>query len=483
MTIGTLNRVHAAPCWPSSDNPPPTNGPTGDVEFSYNPQDQVTMQPSTTTVHGVGQGPSVEKAAVRSDSPAPKDDKYVYEQSDSRYHTANAFAATAKTIEIFEQALGQSFDWAFRGSQLKVNGDKGDMLNAYYSRNDGSINFFHSRDSVFNRTVYSGDSGEVVSHEAGHAILDGLRPGYLSSFSPDPGGFHESFGDVLAMLVSLKDDRVLDKVIEQTGGDLSRPNVAAHLGEELGMAINHYTGGNATGGDYTRTAINNFKWQDPSTLPSRAPHDQLSREVHSYSRLWTGAFYDVFKGINEAYQAQGKSPKEALAAAADEGLHIYGSLMKTAPSGNFAYRDMAQALLRADAQFNDGKRSDLIRDVMVERRILPQSFEMAELDSANPTGELRELQTTLKGDQFGQFEGAVVRTQIDSVADIAGDSGREAKLQADVKQLIDDGRILYTTPGQSVAQSDLFDKEGNPYIGVVRWESGQMEIERVKVLA
>lgn len=482
VTMPTISpQYKAAGCFPGSS--PPPEGPKGDVEFSHNPQDLVSMEPGTLVVHNVGNGPSVEKAAVKSDHPTPNNDSYVFDKSDSRFHAANAFAATAQTIEIFEGAYGESLPWAFRGAQLEVNGDKGEMLNAYYSRNEGSINFFHSFDSTFNRNVYSGDSGEVVAHETGHAILDGLRPSYLRTFSPDPGGFHESFGDVLAMLVSLKSERVLDKVIEQTGGDLSRPNVAAHLGEELGMAINHATGRNTTGGDYTRTAINDFKWQDPSTLPGSAPHDQLSRQVHSYSRLWTGAFYDVFKGMNESYQAAGMEPKAALAAARDEGLKLYGALMHTAPHGDHGYRDMAHALLRADGSANNGQRSELIRSVMVERRILPQGFTMEQLDRQEPTGELRTLDIQLQGKEYGQFEGARVRTEIDASFDVASDGSRRSKLANDMLDLIKDGRVLYTTPDQKVKPADLFDKDGNPYIGVVHWDSGEMEIERVGILA
>ena len=484
LSLPTQIAHRTASCFPGGGGGGKTpEGPKGDVEFSYNPQDQVHMEPGTTIVHDVGNGPSVEKAAIKSDFPSPKNDSYVYDTSDSRYYAANTFSATAKTIEVFEEAYGEPIQWAFRSPQLTVNPDKGEMLNAYYSRNEGSINFFHSFDNVFNRDVYSGGSGEVVAHETGHAILDGLRPGYLGTWSPAPGGFHESFGDVLAMLVSLGDERVLDKVIEQTGGDLSQPNVAAYLGEELGMAINNSQGSNVTGGDYTRNAINDFQWQDPSTLPGRAPHDQLSKQVHSYSRLWTGSFYDVFQGMHQSYMDGGMDAKEALAAARDEGLKLYGALMHEAPHGNHTYRDMAEALLRADANANGGSRSDLITTVMQERRILPQSFGLNQVNMSTPTGELRTLEVTLKGQEYGQFEGAVVRTPIDSNMSLASDGQRRSELADDVLGHIQAGRVLFTTPGQQLSEQDYFDQDGNPYMGVVRWESGQMEIERLPILA
>ncbi|MEW6280934.1 MAG: hypothetical protein AB1758_20130 [Candidatus Eremiobacterota bacterium] len=466
---------------------PPAQGPTGDVEFSYNPQDGVVLEPGTTVIRGVRPGPSVEKARLGSGAPAPRNGNYVYSPQERGFHGANALAAVARTIEIFEKALGEPIKWAFRGQQITIHPDGGQMINAYYSRQDGSLNFFHDTDPVTGRTFYSGDSGEVVAHETGHAILDGLRPGYLSTWSPDPGAFHESFGDVLAMLACLQDDRVVARVVEQTGGDLSRPNIAANLGEELGVAINHASGENVTGGDYTRTAINKFVWQDPSTLPERGGPDQLGSEVHDFSRLWTGAMYDVIKGITDDNMQKGMGAAEALKAASTEGLQLYAGLMRTAPRGDHTYRDMAVALLQADRQFHDGKRSGLIQKVFTDRRILPQGLDIPDARDTRafvPEEEaVRKVQVSLDGPRFGRFSGALVETGVDSGQALFSDAESSQRVQQNLERLIAQGRILYTDPGKPVSQQDLIDPQGRPYIGVVRWEDGQMQIERVKILS
>ncbi len=436
------------------------------------------MDAGTTTVANVGAGPSTDKARIKS-TVAPVNGNYVFETADTRFLAANALAAVSKAIDTFETAYGAPVKWAFSSPQLAINHDAGEMLNAYYQRNSGSLNFFHATDKVTGELVRSGASGEVVAHEAGHAILDGVRPGYLSSWSPDPGGFHESFGDVLAMLVGLKDERVLDKVVEQTAGDLGQQNVAAHLGEELGMAINHQVGGNATGGDWTRNAINDFKWQDPKTLPANAGPDKLSREPHSYSRLWTGAVYDIIKDITNENLAAGQGAKQAISGAADEMLKLYGKMMKLAPNGSFAYKDMAQALVKASEDVSGGAHTGRIRSVMAERLILPQTG----LDDYQiPTGDTQVIEATLKGAEFGQFEGARVSTVVDSGQSFAPDEGTEQQLQADLKSLIDDGRIKYTMPGQRVSDRELIDAHGEPYVGVVRWDGQGMLIERNPVL-
>ena len=58
-----------------------------------------------------------------------------------------------------------------------------------------------------------------------------------------------------------------------------------------------------------------------------------------------------------------------------------------------------------------------------------------------------------------------------------------ADLKHDMKRLIDAGRILYTEPNQTLQTKDLFDKDGVPYAGVVRWIDGNMVIEKNTIIA
>ena len=463
---------------PAQQPPAPAPQPpaTNDIEFSFNPQDKMVMEPGTFVVPGMRPDGTTSKFTL--DEPLEaKDGKFVYSQDEHSYHAANAFAAANRMANMFEQAWGQPIKWA-RAERLTVHGDEGQDLNAYY---DGEgLHFFHY--PVGQGMVYSGDSGEVVGHECGHALLDAVRPGYFSTWNTDPGAFHESFGDVVALLGSLRDERTLDKVLEQTGGDLSKANSAAELGEELGTAINTVVGHDATGGNFTRNAINKFTWQDPNTLPDSGPPDELHNEVHDFSRLWTGAFYDIFTGIVNQNVAEGQDVKSAILAATDAGFKMYADLMRPgyAPEGEFTYRDMAAAMVKSENEQNAGKYTGLISQVMSDRKILPQESGLVApqvLDSGT-----RTLGTTLKGDQFGQFDGARVETLLSgSQASLVGDGAQADQLSAQMARLIKAGEIKMTDPNQVVTSKDLFKKNGEPYRGVVRWVDGQMTIERVKI--
>ncbi len=482
-----LNPVSRPAGNPLPATSPAANPPTGEVEFSYNPQDQVVMAPTTIKVKGVESGPSTERASLSGTKLEPKDGKYVFEPADKSYVAAATLATVAKTVEVMEKAYGSKIPWAFRSEKIRVYPDAGKDFNAYYSRQAGSLNFFHDTDPKSGQVVFSGKSGEVVSHEVGHAMLDGIRPDYLGTWGTDPGGFHESFGDIMGMLMALQDDKSVDIIARQTGGDLSKQNSLAHTGEELGAAINNSVGKNVTGGNYVRNAINNFTWQDPSTLPERGGPDQLGSEVHSWSRLWTGAFYDVLKGMVNQNMAAGMTPAQALKAAGDENLQMYGYLLKEAPRGEFTYQQMANTLLKVDAKYMGGKNQELLRQVYTDRKILNPSLfasePVASVSHDSNGREVRNVGITLTGDDFGMFSGARVETQVDGSFPLVKDADSQNRLKANMKRLIAQGRILYTEPHQRLSTSDYFDCEGVPYTGVVRWVDGQMTIERVPIVS
>ena len=71
--------------------------------------------------------------------------------------------------------------------------------NAYYSKDNRGIYFgyFPGNDGGL---VYTCLSHDVITHEATHALIDGLRETYTVPSHPDQAGFHEGFADVVALL-------------------------------------------------------------------------------------------------------------------------------------------------------------------------------------------------------------------------------------------------------------------------------------------
>ncbi|MGM9997904.1 MAG: hypothetical protein ACI38Q_00650 [Candidatus Bruticola sp.] len=461
-----------------------------EIEFSYNPQDETVMDPVTIdlkTEHGkTAKAPRTENVKfVKKERLKPNaDGSYVFDKGTPKYAAANSMATVQHTIDSMEKILGYDITFAFGDKQILLDSDAGVDLNAYYSRDEESLNFFHDFDPVKKETVYSGASGEVISHEVGHAVLDAVRPGFLTSWSADTNGLHEAFGDLTALYMSTQNDQVCQLAAQQTGGDLSKPSLLSDTGEHMGRAINNKYNVHTEPRDYVRCMINDCKWEDPSNIDSEEPTPEhpVSTEMHDWSRIFSGAQYDVMAAITKRNMSEGMDAAQAIKAAGQESMELLVGAVKISPTHDASYRDIALAMLKVDARSNEGKAHDIILSTFKERNILEEGDDTP-AETMTITAQPRDLTITLDGPEYGKFAGAEVTGKDTSSGAIGIMSDPGDKLAKDMKRLINSGAILYTEPNQVVEKKDLFDKNGNPYMGVVRWTDGKMVIERNKMIS
>jgi hypothetical protein len=199
------------------------------------------------------------------------------------------------------------------GGTLTANLNAGTDLNAYYDR--AGLSFF--RQTVSGVTVWSGDSPDIVCHETGHAILDSLCPGLWDAASAEIAAFHESFGDMTAVLSGLSLASIRQEVIGETTGELSRSSRLSRLAEQLGWAIRQLSP-SSVDADCLRNAANEFFYKDPTGLPPSGPANQLSSEPHSFSRVFTGAFLESIAGIAHVLAGTAEVDDEALETAGSD---------------------------------------------------------------------------------------------------------------------------------------------------------------------
>lgn len=190
------------------------------------------------------------------------------------------------------------------GSVMPVFMDEGEDLNAFYDRQ--ALHFFHGR-GADGRPVFSGASPDILLHEMGHAILDALKPQLFDVASQEAAAFHESFGDMAAILGALQLPSLRTAILRDTDGQLARNSRLSRLAEQLGAAIRAQRPGSVDP-DCLRNAANSFSYADPSTLPPRAPAAQLSSEAHSFSRVFTGAFLDALAAMLRVHAANPDAP-------------------------------------------------------------------------------------------------------------------------------------------------------------------------------
>lgn len=250
------------------------------------------------------------------------------------------------------------------GPVLPVGLDEGVDLNAFYDRT--KLAFFH--EAVGGKTYYSGESPDVVCHELGHACLDAHRPELFDAPFVEAGAFHESFGDMSAILSQLQLKTVRLAVLNGVKGNKASP--LSRLAEQLGQAIRQLAP-TAVDRDCLRNAYNAFKYVDPQTLPDSAPASQLSAEVHSFSRVFTGAFYEILSGM---LKIRSTKPTEAqLAAVAADFARLLMDATTAAPVQPDYFAQVAAHIIDADTLRFGGKYRQALVATFVKRRIVPQS--------------------------------------------------------------------------------------------------------------
>ncbi len=298
------------------------------------------------------------------------DGNYIFAEGSDGISQVNAQVVTNGTLQLFEDYRGGGIEWA-SGRQITVTPHKQEGRNAYYSR-FGGMNYFYSESPGLGRVMKTANSTDVVSHETGHALLDGLRPGYFGTHDDETGAFHEAFGDCAAMLKGLTDAGNRTQMLEQTGGDLRKQNLTASLAEEFGAArVLDNSDPSDDHRTFLRNALNGFTYTPPSQQPpGRGSDTELGREVHAFSRLFSGAFYDVIESVYNQAIKEGQSPDQALITSERVNGPLLTRSIESASTSRATYKQIALGMLASDKALNGGKYSDGIQKAFADRKII-----------------------------------------------------------------------------------------------------------------
>jgi hypothetical protein len=173
-------------------------------------------------------------------------------ESDPRFHQQMVYAIAARTIRMFEVALGRDIHWrrADRYGGGKENDDamrKTDDIrvlklyphamqqaNAYYSPQAHGIlfGFFTANRTGQGRNlpgqlVFTCLSQDIIAHEVTHAVIDGIRTYFTEPTNPDVLAFHEGFADLCALFSHFSQRDTLIDAIQKTGGRLYETELAS----------------------------------------------------------------------------------------------------------------------------------------------------------------------------------------------------------------------------------------------------------------
>ena len=313
------------------------------------------------------------KVTINEKLPLPK--KYKVGTPEFRYWTAAE--ALQRGLEFWSNFLPKGKTWQ-TGPALQVwLDDDTPWLNAYYERckycprcehnhcklhpekdtpcdtDHFGLSFFH--DTVHGTKVYSGESPDIVCHELGHAVLDALQPKLWCANLVEVAAFHESFADISAILSALQLPSLRQSILEETQGRLYQSSRLTRLGEQLGWAIRQLYPDKVEQ-DCLRNAVNSFFYQDPNTLAPISPIYSLSTEEHSFSRIFTGAFFNALAGMFEIHTLlSNKLDEEGLRKVSYDMGQLLVDAVMAEESSIYYFSQVAGNMIRADAKLFDKK--------------------------------------------------------------------------------------------------------------------------------
>jgi hypothetical protein len=302
-----------------------------------------------------------------------EDGQFLYPEDSPEFDAVNAFYYTTYTLRMFERFAQRSIPWAFPAKRITIDPHVGDQANAFYNEQEGVLGF-HTYTPPNGKPRSTAASADIVSHEASHAVLDGLRDLHNESFGLGCRAFHESFADMGAILVAMHDDHLMRRLIDWTQGNLRVSNfvteMAEHLTAELRGGNNHVLAKSI----YLRNAFNKLKALPFDELQYNPPNPEfnLSRQEHNYSRLFTGAFYDMLVGVYELHRVN-QSPLIALYRAREAMGRMLVQAIELGPVGELEFADMALAMLVSDTLLYQGRYGGILRAVFAERNILSKA--------------------------------------------------------------------------------------------------------------
>lgn len=201
-----------------------------------------------------------------------EDGHYDHLDPESRdFSSATMYATVRRVLDIWEDYFGHEIPWHFSIDFAK-------MELVPLIEWDNAHSGYGFLEFGFGRTPFGGidlsrpycQNFDVLAHELGHSIVfSQVGLPFRDTNTAEYGGFHESAGDLTAIVASLHFHKVVDHLLESSKGNLFTVNELARIGE-------------LSDSRQIRIA---FNYERMSTVSS---------EPHDLSKPLTGALFDVF---------------------------------------------------------------------------------------------------------------------------------------------------------------------------------------------
>jgi len=243
------------------------------------------------------------------------------------FEAAHLFGCARFTLDVWERYFDSQIDWHFRGDydrlELSILPTVDNAFMGWGFLETGGIKVDEHYSAFFLNF-------DVIAHEIGHGIIySEVGMPAQDENNPEYYGFHDSAGDLVALLTSLHFDSVVNAVLDNTRGNLYTLNRLSRFAEnsergQIRLAAND-------------TVLSDFvgNWDDE----------------HKLSQPLTGAVFDILVDIFHEHLLDGGLVSREMEDLSDklEGDSNYGIIMQEKFDG-FYQRDpqgFKEALLLA----------------------------------------------------------------------------------------------------------------------------------------
>ena len=274
-------------------------------------------------------------------------------ETSAEFHAQNVYAIAARTLELFEFAIGRRLPWAFEGHQLYLVPHAFAEANAHYAGDDRGV-FFGYVQAGAGETVHTCLSHDIVVHEVTHAILDGLRPRFIEPSLPDQPAFHEAFADIVALLSVFSIKELVEAVLgtPDASGRIPAENVeeGALASSALFTLASQF--GEATSGVRGSALRRSLElpadagWQEAPEFQEEHRRGEVlvAATLRALLGMWTGRLQALTDG---SALDRGRAAEEG-AKAASHLLQMSIRAIDYAPAVELEFADYLDAILVAD---------------------------------------------------------------------------------------------------------------------------------------
>ena len=360
------------------------------------------------------------------------------------FMAVSVFGTVLRTMHMFEEedTLGRPLTWEFDGP-LSILPRAGLDANAYYSRGKRSLKFcYFDNPGDPAHKVYTALSRDIVCHETGHAILDGIAPHLLYASlakAPQTYALHESVSDLTAVVMSFRSGHLREAILNETGGSIDDVGAFSSIGEEFGQAR------------YNLDCLRDLR--SPLRIDEVSP-----RDGYGLSQVLSAALYKMIIGMHkrwwQKFSGEGAAldfsrSGKALAVAVEHFKRMIFRALDYLPPAEVSFADYGRAIIAADqaSHPDDQEERDFICQEFAERGIVASPQELAvDTDWEHPAVKELDLEAVVGDDAAAHLFAERYRDLLNIPAGVA----------FDVEPRLDVTKLYYHQDGQKRVRECLF---------------------------